>query len=249
LRFALYFIYRRDFGILNALLYREMKTKGVLFDVDGTLYHQAPLRAIMVSLLLLHHLFTPGELLRKIRVIKAYRNAQEELRLKANLEGPRAQVMLAAEISGESEQYVQEVVVEWFEKKPLPYLPLCRRRGMSEVVRSLFDQGMKLGVVSDYPVEEKLAALGISRWLSVVVSPGIDGVRGFKPNTNAFAKAAEKIGLDRSEVVYVGDRPDVDGAGASAAGMKAVIIGSGGRNKHRYAHIKSMKELLPLLNQ
>jgi FMN phosphatase YigB (HAD superfamily) len=232
---------------MNSL--REMKIKGVLFDVDGTLYHQTPLRAIMVSLLLFHHLLTPGKLMRKIRVIKAYRNAQEELRLRGDQAGPKTQVELAAENSDESGQYVREVVAQWFEKKPVPYLPLCRRRAVKEVVRSLYDQGMKLGVVSDYPVREKVAALGISQWLSVVVSPGIDDVRGFKPNTNAFAKAAEKIGLDGSEIVYVGDRPEVDGAGASSAGMKPVIIGSAGKNKHQYAQIRSLKELLPLLKR
>jgi putative hydrolase of the HAD superfamily len=50
--------------------------------------------------------------------------------------------------------------------------------------------------------------------------------------------------VDPQGVVYVGDRPDVDAAGAIAAGLRAVVIGG----RHRStgpacAYVRSMPDL------
>jgi FMN phosphatase YigB (HAD superfamily) len=45
-----------------------------------------------------------------------------------------------------------------------------------------------------------------------------------KPNPRGFLHACEIWGLDPQDVLVVGDRAEVDAAGAAAAGMSSVIV-------------------------
>ena len=231
--------------------FRVFDIRGILFDVDGTLYHPTPLRLIMVSLLLLTNIHKPKELIKTIRVIAAYRRAQETLRTCAQRQKdyPKRQIDLASKQTGESSAFVSEVVKEWFEKKPVSYLRLCRRRGMENVIGLLHQRGFRIGVYSDYPVEEKLHALGISHFFTVIISASDPEVKGFKPETNGFSVTARRMGLKPAEILYVGDRPDVDGAGASAAGMQVVILNGlfKKRTTCEYPSISSCYDLLKII--
>lgn len=201
--------------------------KGILFDVDGTLYHQTPLRVIMFFLLVSLNFHNPKELLKKFKVIIYYRKAQETLRKSHGIQGENSnnQLMLTAEITGERPSYISEVVEEWFEKRPIPFIRLCRRRGLKHAFEIWHKKGLKLGVYSDYPVrKDKLHALGIYRFITTIVSANDSEVYGFKPKTNGFAIAAKKMGVRPSDILYVGDRPEVDGVGASEAGMRVMIL-------------------------
>lgn len=202
------------------------KIKGVLFDVDGTLYHQTLFRPIMIFLLVLLNIHNPKELFRKAKVIAVYRKAQENLRY--SLQGSSScsirQIDFAINNTGESYAYISKTIMEWFEKRPLPFLRLCRRRGLNFVLGQLCQKGFKLGVFSDYPAQDKLRALRVYEYFSIIVSANDPEIKGFKPNTNGFAVAARKMGLEPSEILYVGDRAEVDGVGASAAGMPVVIL-------------------------
>ena len=202
------------------------KIKGILFDVDGTLYHQALLRPIMILLFVSFNIHNPKELLRKAKVIIAYRKAQENLRhsFQGSSNCSIRQIDLAINNTGEPHCYVSKTIIEWFEKRPLPFLRLCRRRGLNSVLCQLHQKGFKLGVFSDYPTQHKLLALKIYKYFSTVMSANDPEVKGFKPKTNGFAVAARRMGLKPSEVLYVGDRAEVDGIGASAVGMPVVIL-------------------------
>jgi FMN phosphatase YigB (HAD superfamily) len=202
------------------------RIKGILFDVDGTFYYQTPFRAIMILLFVSFNIHNPKELLRKAKVITAYRKAQENLRysLQGSSNCSIRQIDLAINNTGESHGYVSKTIIEWFEKRPLPFLRLCRRRGLNSVLCQLHQKGFKLGVFSDYPTQYKLLALKIYKYFSTVMSANDPEVKGFKPKTNGFAVAARRMGLKPSEVLYVGDRAEVDGIGASAVGMPVVIL-------------------------
>ena len=84
-----------------------------------------------------------------------------------------------------------------------------------------------MGVLSDYPAAEKLRALGIDHYFSIVLCATDPDVLGLKPRPNGFLAAARRWGLAPSEVLMVGDRADADGAGARAANMPCVIVASG----------------------
>ncbi len=223
--------------------------KGILLDVDGTLYHQLPLRAIIGVLVVISNLYNPKELVRKLKVIIQYRKSQELMRNKEIRDDCyKNQIMRTSESTGEHPSYISDVIEEWFEKRPLAFIRLCRRRGMKKAIARWHESGIRLGVFSDYPVEDKLNALGISRFITIMVSASDRGVNGFKPNTNGFAVAARRMGLTPSDVLYVGDREEVDGIGASKAGMQVAILKSTVRKRANcnYAYIRSFHDLMKI---
>lgn len=204
------------------------KIKGVLFDVDGTLYHQTLLRPIMIFLLVLLNIHNPKELFRKAKVIAFYRKAQENLRhsFHGSSNCSSKQIDLAINNTGESYAYISKTIMEWFEKRSLLFLRLCRRRGLNFVLNQLYQNGFKLGVFSDYPAQDKLRALRVYEYFSIIVSENDPEVKGFKPKTNGFAVVARRMRLEPFEILYVGDRAEVDGVGASEAGMPVIILKS-----------------------
>lgn len=224
--------------------------KGILLDVDGTLYHQLPLRIIIAIFIVFLNLYKPKELLRKLKVIIQYRKSQELMRTEGiQKECYNMQIFQTAKSTGENPSYVKEVIEEWFEKRPLPFIPLCRRRGMKKALDRWYKNGIKLGVFSDYPVEGKLRVLGISRFITTTVSSSDHEVNGFKPNTNGFALSAMKMGMDPSEILYVGDREEVDGIGAAKAGMQVIILKSTLRKgtNCNYASVRSFHDLMKIV--
>lgn len=225
----------------------ETRIKGILFDVDGTLYHQTPLRLIMMGLLVLCHLNKPTALKRKLKIIVQYRRAQEVLRKAAKRQKQchLKQLALTVEATGETSAFVSEVVTEWFEQRPLPFITLCRRRGMERAMDTWQKNGLRLGIYSDYPAIHKINALGIAKYISILVSPEHPEIEGFKPNSNGFTIAAREIGLNPAQMLYVGDRPEVDGQGAVEAGMQVVILrGRFARSIKDYAFCRSFSNLM-----
>ena len=83
-----------------------------------------------------------------------------------------------------------------------------------------------MGVFSDYPAAAKLRALELVRHFSIVVCATDPDVGALKPHPRGFLCASARWQLDPAEVLFVGDRIDVDATGAAAAGMPCVIIGA-----------------------
>jgi FMN phosphatase YigB (HAD superfamily) len=90
----------------------------------------------------------------------------------------------------------------------------------------LLDQGIKIGVVSDYPPEDKLRALGLSDlpWSTMI---GADALGALKPSGRAFLEAAQELDIAPAHILHIGDRPDTDGVGAENAGVQARILSLG----------------------
>ncbi|MFG2600117.1 HAD family hydrolase [Streptomyces sp. NPDC048462] len=75
--------------------------------------------------------------------------------------------------------------------------------------------------------DRKLRVLGVRDRFEALVCAVELGVS--KPAAGAFHAAVEALGLEPREVVYVGDHPDIDAAGAVAAGLSAVWLDRSGR--------------------
>ena len=91
-------------------------------------------------------------------------------------------------------------------------------------LRALKERGLALGVVSnwDAELEDLLRGLKLLPYFDTVVSSAAEGYR--KPNPVIFDLACERLGVEPVACVHVGDRPDADGDGAAAAGIRPVII-------------------------
>jgi HAD superfamily hydrolase (TIGR01549 family) len=205
------------------------RIRAVLFDVDGTFYHQPLLRAWM-SLELAFLPVTSGSIessLETLRILRAYRRAHETLRsgVPTGESVARLQTTSTALSAGVSEQRVHAVVDEWMCRRPLKYMLRCRRRDLVPLLTELRRRKVLLGVLSDYPVREKLAALGIGPFFSQLLCTTQPDINALKPSPRGFRRACELWNLSPREVLYVGDRPDVDAPGALSAGLHCAIVG------------------------
>jgi phosphoglycolate phosphatase/putative hydrolase of the HAD superfamily len=201
--------------------------RGVLFDVDGTLYFQPPLRLLMaLELSLLALRVGPRRAGRIWALLRAYRDAHEILRRTGYSGGPihDHQLGLAATQAGLSLREAAPIVSEWMVRRPLKYLRLCRRPGLVRLLETLRRRGVRLGVLSDYPAEAKLSALGLRGAFHDVVWTGEADVNALKPDPKGFLLVASRWNIPPSEALYVGDRADVDADGARRAGMPCVLV-------------------------
>src|SRR5258706_9114322 len=88
------------------------RIRAVLFDLDGTLYEQAPMRRLMLLEMIRIPILHPISAARKLRALAAYRHAQEHLRQGGEGEDLAArQLSHAAERSGLPVKDVQALVL------------------------------------------------------------------------------------------------------------------------------------------
>jgi putative hydrolase of the HAD superfamily len=201
------------------------RVKAVIFDVDGTLYRQAPLRRAMAVRLLRAHLLHPIRGLGTMRALSAYRNAQEHLRAEpgdSDLNG--AQLRYAAERTGLDPDTIAADVTRWMDTAPLELLPRFVQPDLEDLLQSLRAWGLGLGVLSDYDAGPKLDALGIRGRFDVVVCAQQPEVSAFKPDPRGLQFAVDRLGVDAGDALYIGDRPDVDAVAAAAAMVPCAIL-------------------------
>ncbi len=203
--------------------------RAVLLDLDGTLYHQRPLRWRMLLELGLSPLTSgPRAAARTLRHLRTFRHVREQLRDLGCPDEPLEELQYShtAERLGDEAQAVRETVLEWMHRRPLRHLPPHRRADLPAFLDAQRERGLELGVFSDYPAPDKLEALGIADRFSLTLCATDPEINAFKPHPRGFERACELWNLKPEQVLYVGDRDEVDGAGAQAAGMPVVVLGS-----------------------
>jgi HAD superfamily hydrolase (TIGR01549 family) len=219
------------------------RVHAVLFDLDGTLYRQRPLRALMLMELATLPFAAPRQASKRLRVLSAYRRAQEQLRQQGGVEFvAQAQIQRAAREMTVPAAEVEALVEEWMLRRPLKYLRRLRTAGLIEMLALLDRRGVPAGVYSDYPVDAKLDALGLSGRFAFALVSSDPTIGAFKPHPRGFLRACERWHLHPREVLMVGDRADTDAAGAAAAGMPCVLIGRG-RTSGRHLVFPSFERL------
>ncbi len=197
----------------------------VLFDLDGTLYRQRPVRIRMAMELALSTLTAPVSAAARWRALQAFREAQETMRRASEPASMASQIAAAAARTGISEDRVRVLVDEWMFERPSRFLSRYLAEGTTELLALLASKKVPIGLFSDYPSERKLSGLGLRGRFSPVICATDAEVGAFKPDPRGFLRACELWGLAPSDVLYVGDRVEVDGIGAAAAGMPCVIVG------------------------
>ena len=83
--------------------------------------------------------------------------------------------------------------------------------------------GFKLGLITNGSVRmqsRKLEHLALVPMFETILISDAEGVH--KPDPEIFRRALERLDVDAVHACYVGNHPDVDVAGARAAGLKAV---------------------------
>jgi putative hydrolase of the HAD superfamily len=113
-------------------------------------------------------------------------------------------------------------------------LGLLRARGLGLAVVSNFDRRLPA----------LLAALGLRHRLDAVIHSTAVGAA--KPDPAIFRAAAAALGVPLGDIVHVGDRLEVDVAGARAAGARAVLLDRRGRRPRVPPGVRSISTLAAL---
>jgi putative hydrolase of the HAD superfamily len=200
--------------------------KGVVFDIDGTMYSQTLLRTIIGFELIARLIFFFPSTLKAIKVISSFRKALEEIRKDNKEHGnvSEMQIDMTCKMTGESKEKITAIVDYWIYKKPLGLIPFCKRGGLNDVFTWLKKKEIRIGVFSDYPCHEKCKAMGVYDYIDGFVSSVDNDVNAFKPNKKGFLKIAEKLKLDTENILFIGDRVALDLEGAANVGMQTFLL-------------------------
>ncbi len=221
--------------------------KAICFDLDGTLYRTSQLRLGLLKLVIAEYL--SGRLKgRELRALRAYRRLREQTRSAPRPGIDAYTIEMAAKHCGLTAEEVGRTVEHWMFHAPLPVLAKLRDPELRQMMERLRLRGYRLAIYSDYPVKSKLEALGLPQQLfDALAESGEPAVDSLKPHPKGFLEAARRLGLKPSEVLFIGDRDSVDGAGARAAGMPFALLDTSllpGRKRGRIRNLRELEAML-----
>lgn len=192
---------------------------GAIFDVDGTLYEKGALRRRLAVRMAAAYWRRPAKGVRAMNGLQAYRQALEELRGQAF--SPDLQFAHAAAKSGYPESELRAIVEAWFERAPLELLSKCVYPKLPQLLRLMSERRIPCGVFSDYPVEPKLSAMGLTGFFGYVLCA--EEIGRLKPDPAGLLSLARQMGLAPECMLYIGDRT-VDLEAAARAKMRGLLI-------------------------
>jgi phosphoglycolate phosphatase-like HAD superfamily hydrolase len=195
--------------------------KGVIFDVDGTLYDQRKVRPCMVRDMFAAVLRQPGRIV-KLRILYQFRRMREKHAGEAASDLESRQHVWAAQSAGVSPEKVREVVKEWMLERPLAYLRSCHYPGAQALFSQFQRQGIPIGGFSNLPAQDKLQALRFTA--QVIISATGAEVNRLNPDPTGLLVAAAKLGCPAPECLFIGDQDAKDGECARRAGMPHLIL-------------------------
>jgi len=190
--------------------------KAVIFDVDGTLYDQKKMRLKMLWEMGKSTLIN-FKTIKELLIVWKYRRFREE-----NLTNAVQQYRRTAQATRTDVETVRQVVQDWLINRPLPYLAGCRYPGVLELFAFLRDEGVGIGVFSDYPAREKLAGLELQA--DAIVWSAEETVNHYKPGPEGLVETARRLEIPVENCLFIGDRDDLDGECARRAGMPYLIL-------------------------
>ena len=89
----------------------------------------------------------------------------------------------------------------------------------------------KIGILSDFPPEQKEDIWGVREKCDVVL--GTEAVGALKPDSHSFIELSKALGVPPEKILYVGNSVKYDVIGAKNAGMKTAFILTGLRKLFR----------------
>lgn len=197
----------------------EEKIKAVAFDIDGTMY---PLRNTHINIIRASLFHLPFAI--------KYNKARKELRRlgkEASLALTRDEVekKMALLIYGsESKQGKfrdKEKRVFW-DKYEKYFLSVKPRKGLEDLLILLKGKGIKLAVLSDFPIGTKLKAMGLDEYFPIQITTEDFG--RYKPSSIPFKILSSSLDEKSKNILYIGDSLEKDIIGAKESGMRSALI-------------------------
>lgn len=187
--------------------------EAIAFDIDGTLYSDMSL-----YIRILPYFF------KRLPFFLAYNRARKILHRTAPLADfyEYQARLLADELkisSIQAKQMIQENVydgMKCFFKKIKPF------KGVRELFEECKKRKLKIGILSDFPPEQKGDIWGLSSFCDVIM--GAEECGALKPSIYTFGSFAKALNVSPEKILYVGNSIRADILGAKKAGMKTAYI-------------------------
>jgi FMN phosphatase YigB (HAD superfamily) len=205
----------------------EARYDAWLVDLDGTLYTQRWVRLAMAVELVLFGRSAIKTLRQFRHEHEALREAQNAGRALATIhESPFAgQLARTAEALGLPVEHVEMVVQSWMVERPGKWITRFARRALLAELGAFRTAGGRTALVSDYPAERKINAMGARNLFDVIIANGeVNGPRRLKPDPEGYLRAAELLKVEPTRCLVIGDRDDADGEAARAAKMSFRLV-------------------------
>jgi HAD superfamily hydrolase (TIGR01509 family) len=238
-----------------------MPLKAVIFDIEGTLLRRegaGPLEQNMDGLRRAHEVLTGGGIplpdfrttyglvyreLSRSRAGLVYGNFRE-MSIPDLVRG-----FLGKAFPDAGDAVVDEALDAWYE-------PVARSArlvpGTSETLDRVKAMGLRAAAAGNTPwgspyLRRDLERLGIADRFEALVGSADVGYR--KPNLFLLTETLERLGIDGTETVHVGDDPAEDVEAPQELGMRAVVIGPPGSVDRADATVPSLEGLPGLLEE
>ncbi|GHV85546.1 phosphoglycolate phosphatase [Spirochaetia bacterium] len=200
----------------------------VAFDLDGTLYPNYRFYRRLIPLLFVHP-----------RFYRAFLRVRHDLHRSAAAKAGAAETAvdgagssfydeqarrMALRLGGTAEAAKQKTERFIYRRWEELFSGIKLFPQVTETLTAFRTAGLKLALLSDFPPVRKLSLLGLGGFFDVILSTEETGA--LKPSALPFAALAQALGLDRNrkKILYVGNSPRFDAAGARRAGMRAALI-------------------------
>ena len=232
-----------------------MPIQAVLFDLDNTLTHR-DLTAQAYSRYLAEYYapalaqVEPDKIIEIVRRIDNGGYPKKELLTHGGI-GASAAYALLQELHWLNPPSIEELAQFWFSQfgRFAVEMPAAE-----QVLTQLKDEGYQLAIVSNGGHDTRLntiRGLGIETYFDEIISSGLVGFN--KPQPEIFQITAERLGVQPTQCLYIGDHPINDVQGATEAGMHALWMqGFHADAEHIQYKIQQLPEIfahLQLLNQ
>ena len=192
-------------------MYKDIRA--VAFDIDGTLYPswklfiRMPLHVLKNLRLYIHFNKTRHIMHRTAPLADFYEYQARMLAEVSSIKSPRAKEII--------NDICYDGLKKFFKKvKPYPHAYEC--------IKAMKDAGLKIGILSDFPPEQKGDIWGIRDLCDVCIGSEESGA--LKPSIYPFGILERKLGVPADKILYVGNSVKYDVLGAKGAGMKTAYI-------------------------
>jgi len=190
-----------------------MKVKAVAFDIDGTLYPEYKM-FITSFILAVRYPFFINHFRVVRKQIREYNKVDNFYKLQAVLLAKRMRIT-----ENKAEQLIKNVI---YSKWPRVFKYIKPYRGVKNLLQRLKEMKIKIAVLSDLPVEEKLRYLKLDGIWDCAFSSEETGY--LKPHPMPFRKLLDKLNTLPHSTLYVGNNYKYDIVGASKLGIKTAHL-------------------------
>ena len=200
---------------------------GYIVDMDGTLYRQKPVRWSMLFRLLSYFLLHPLQI-KELYAILIYRRIRERNAFADEADFEEKQIEYVSKHCRIEKDRFKAAQDRWMNKVPLECISRNRDEGLIGFLKSRISEKATVIVYSDYPVKDKLKAVGLKPDLCFY--SGDPEIACMKPDPKGLKNIIRISGIPAEDILYIGDRYEKDGKCAESCHMDYLIL------KHKFNH-------------